>query len=175
MENTGQGAKGATAVEEQAKREPTDLERIRDQRAAAQAAADEEGFLSKDAILTMKDQRVEVVEIPEWPHPTTGKPGRVRVRNLTGAERDEFEARMVTQRGDNVQVNVRNVRARLVALTCVGPEGRPLFSEPEVAALQVKNAAALDRIYEVAARLSRITRKDVEELAGNSGDGLSAV
>jgi hypothetical protein len=43
----------------------------------------------------------------------------------------------------------------------------------DINTLGQKSAAALDRVYEVAARLSKISKEDVDELAKNSGKGRS--
>ena len=40
-----------------------------------------------------------------------------------------------------------------------------MFTDADVVALGAKSAAALDRIYDVATRLSGITDEDVEEIA----------
>jgi hypothetical protein len=125
-------------------------------------------LLSREDILGVTDMRYENVHVPEWG-------GAVRVRGLRAAERDEYEASMVQQRGKDVNVNIKNIRARLVTLTCVNDKGERLFTEADVALLGQKSAAALERVYEVAARLSTIDESAVEALAGNSAsDRLGA-
>ena len=109
----------------------------------------------------------ELVEVPEWG-------GAVYVRALTGAERDQFEASIVEQRGRDVRMNMRNIRAKLVALTVVDEDGQRIFTDDDVAALGGKSAAALDRLFAVAQRLSGLSMEDVEELAKNSESGQSA-
>jgi hypothetical protein len=117
-------------------------------------------FLTRDAILKAHDLPTEVVEIPEWN-------GSVIVRGLTGTERDAFEQSIVEQRGKNTRMNLRNIRAKLVALTVVDEEGNRVFSDEDAEALGKKSAAALDRIFAIAQRLSGLRPEDVEELAGN--------
>lgn len=124
-------------------------------------------LLSRDAILAADDLTWEDVEVPEWPD-SDGKPGTVRVKALTGAERDAYESSMRQQRGREFVPNLVNVRARLVVRCVTGEDGRPLFSDRDVVALGAKSGAALDRIFEVAARLSRMSEEDMEELAKNS-------
>ena len=117
-------------------------------------------FLTRDAILKAHDLPTEDVEVPEWG-------GVVRVRGLTGAERDAFEQSIVEQRGKNTRMNLRNIRAKLVALTVVDEEGNRVFSDEDAEALGKKSAAALDRVFAAAQRLSGLRPEDVEELAGN--------
>lgn len=118
-------------------------------------------YLTRDAILGARDLPTEDVEVPEWG-------GTVRVRGLTGTERDAFEQSIARRKGKNVELNLRNVRAKLVALSVVDEQGNRIFSEADVDALGQKSAAALDRIFRVAQRLSGLTDEDVEELTGNS-------
>lgn len=122
--------------------------------------------LTREAILGVDDLQVEVVEVPEWG-------GSVRVRGLTGAERDAFEASIIDQRGKKSRVILRNIRAKLVVLSVVDGENESLFNEGDVKALGSKSASALQRVFNVAQRLSGISDEDVEELAGNLGDGQS--
>lgn len=120
-------------------------------------------LLNRDAILSAEDLEKELVHVPEWG-------GHVYVRALTGAERDAFEASMVDQRGRDRKMNLKNLRARLCALTICDEEGNRLFSDADVEALGRKSAAALTRVFAVAQRLSGLTQDDVDELAGNSGE-----
>jgi len=117
-------------------------------------------LLTREAILQADDLPRELVEVPEWG-------GALYVRALTGAERDAFEQSIVETRGKNTRMNLRNIRARLVALTVIDEDGNRLFSDDDVEALGRKSAAALNRVFEVAQRLSGLRPEDVEELAGN--------
>ena len=119
------------------------------------------GYLSRDAILQADDIQVEDVEIPEWG-------GMVRVRGMTGAQRDAFEASIVEQRGRKSRVNLKNLRARLVSLSIVDGEGNLIFSSADVQALGRKSAAGLQRVFNAAQRLSGLSDEDIEELTGNS-------
>ena len=118
-------------------------------------------FLGRDAILAIDDLPKEEVYVPEWKT-------WICVRALTGAERDAFESSVVEQRGKSTKMNLRNIRAKLVALTAVDEEGKRLFTDDDAALLGKKSAAALDRVFDVAQRLSGLRQEDVEELAGNS-------
>lgn len=120
-------------------------------------------YLSRDEILGAPDIQREDVAVPEWG-------GKVCVQGMTGAQRDAFEAEIVQGRGKDRRANLENVRAKLVARCVVDPEtGFPLFSDEDVQALGRKSARALARVYDVAARLSGVSDRDAEELAGNFG------
>lgn len=123
-------------------------------------------LLTKEQILKAQDTETRDVEVPEWG-------GVVRVKAMTGEERDRFEASIVTTRGKNVQRNLVNIRAKLVANTAVDEANKLLFSFEDVTALGQKSAKALDRVYSAAAELSGISDADVEEMAKNSEPGQS--
>jgi hypothetical protein len=116
-------------------------------------------LLTKAAILASQDLKHENIDIPEWG-------GVVRLRTMTGAERDAFEARSIQTHGDKREVDMSNFRARLVAQTLVDENGALLFNENEITALGGKSAAALDRCFEAAQRLNGIGRT-AEALAKN--------
>lgn len=117
-------------------------------------------LLTRGEILAALDLPTEDVEVPEWG-------GCVRVRGMTGAERDRFEASVVEMRGKSARVDMVNLRAKLAATCMVGEDGQRLFAEQDVEALGAKSAAALSRVFEAAQRLSGLTGADVEELAKN--------
>lgn len=117
--------------------------------------------LSREAILSAEDLGRELVAVPEWG-------GEVYVRVLPGAERDQFEIDSLDSAGPDARFNRHNVRARLAARCVVGEDGRRLFADADVEALGDKSGAALDRIFDVAMRLNRMRRQDVEELVKNS-------
>lgn len=114
-------------------------------------------LLSKEAIFAQRDIKYEDVEVPEWG-------GAVRLRSLTGEERDDYEASMVRQVGNKAKANLRNMRAKLVALSAVNEDGSPLFDPADLMRLGQRNSAALDRLFEACQRLSGLSEDDVKEL-----------
>lgn len=119
-------------------------------------------YLSADQILGADDLKYEDVPVPEWG-------GTVRVRELPGTERDKFEAQFVGKDGASVRAEgLEGFRARLAASTIVDEHGKQLFrSAAETKRLGEKSASALQRVCDVATRLSAMSETDVKELAGN--------
>jgi hypothetical protein len=104
--------------------------------------------LSRDDILKAADNEPEEVTVPEWN-------GSVLVRGMTGRERDAFEVSLMTQgRNGRREVNTANVRAKLVVRCVVDDDGNRVFTDADIAELGDHSAAAVDRVYAVAARLS---------------------
>ena len=123
-------------------------------------------LLTRDGILQANDLPFEDVDVPEWG-------GTVRVRTLTGKERDSFEESISQVRGKKTELRLANIRAKLAARSIVDEDGNRLFSDDDISALGKKSAAALDRVFAAARRLSGFTDEDMEELAGNSDSGQS--
>ena len=132
-------------------------------------------LLNRDAILKSNDIETEEVYIKEWG-------GTVLVKALTGKERDQFErdSMVFNQVQGKTKAEMKdNIRARLVAITVVDEKHSPLFKKADIEALGGKSAKAINKIYNVASKLSGITEDDVDELVKNSeetqeGDSTSA-
>lgn len=119
--------------------------------------------LSKSDILNANKLPKEVVSVPEWG-------GTVTVKTLTGRERDAFEQDMVEQTKGSAKVRMVNIRAKLCARAMIGDDGNRLFSDKEVDKLGDLNCVPLDRVYEVASRLNKLSEEDIDELVEKSDE-----
>ena len=118
-------------------------------------------YLKREQILSFDDLKTEEVDVPEWG-------GTVVIKMMSGKERDAFEASIVEMKGSKQSYKFENIRAKLVQKTVIDPETKALmFTVGDIEALGNKSAAALDRVFSVAQKLSKITSEDVEELAKN--------
>lgn len=117
--------------------------------------------LSRDQILEAKDLETREVEVPEWG-------GTVLVRALSGTDRDAYEASLVQMRGNKSVPQLGNIRAKLVARAIVDEDGNRLFTDADIKVLGQKSAAALSRVFTVAAEMSGLNDADIEEIEGNS-------
>ena len=126
-------------------------------------------FLTRDTILGVDDRKVEEVSVPEWG-------GSVRVRGMTGVEREQFEdlhneevpagSRAARRAGQTVTKFARkNVRARLVAWCAIDEKEQRIFSDADLDLISGKNAAAMERIVKVAMKLSGMDEDDLDDLA----------
>lgn len=116
--------------------------------------------LSKEQILKADDRKTKTVPVPEWG-------GDVIVKTLGGEERDSMEAEIVQTNGASTSRNLVNFRSRLLVRAIVDEQGNRLFTDAEIADLAKKSGAVLDRLYDAAIDLNKISAKDVEELAKN--------
>lgn len=133
--------------------------------------------LSRDQILATKGRlKRETVHVPEW---ATDGEDTVIVQELTGEARDEFEASLRMERPVGIPEpgktpktvtvpDLANTRAKLVARAVVDADGNALFTPADVFALGQLSAAALQRVFDAASRLSGMGDTSVEDAKGNS-------
>lgn len=118
-------------------------------------------ILTADAILQADDLKRKTVNVPEWG-------GDVVVRELTGTERDSYEAQQTVRKGDRVEPNPIGFRARLVVRALVDENGNRLFKDTDAPKLSEKNGAVLDRLWDEIALLSGLVATAVEDAEKNS-------
>jgi len=123
--------------------------------------------LTKEMILGCTDLPVEDVEIPEWG-------GRVRVRGLDCAKRDEYVG-LLSRAKKGETWDLSGLKPKLVQLCVVNGDGGLLFAVEDLAAIGAKSAAAIDRIWDVAMRLSGLSdeKAALKSAEGNSEAGAS--
>ncbi|MDR1270624.1 MAG: hypothetical protein LBK82_13970 [Planctomycetaceae bacterium] len=120
-----------------------------------------------------KSERFEMVEVDvtEWGEidTETGKPKKssVFVRELSGREKDAFEAGLVSIKGQKQKVNLDDVRARMAVLVCCDENRNPIFRPEDVQWLTKKSSRPLTRIYNAAKKLNDLSEEDEEELLKN--------
>lgn len=121
-------------------------------------------MLSRDEILAADDLPTEVVSVEEWG-------GKVIVRGLTARERDAYDESVLDMRGNKAKVKMENIRAELVARCVVDEEGKRVFSDADAKALGKKSAVVVNRLWDVARRLSGMTEEAVEEAEETFAEG----
>jgi len=123
-------------------------------------------LLTRDAILAAVDIQSEDVPVPEWG-------GTVRIRGLSGTERDQYEAWIIQGKGKNRDVNLRQSRAKLVMMCAVDADGKRLFDEADIIRLGAKSALAMQRVFDKAAALSGLDEDTLEQIQDNLGNAPS--
>lgn len=120
------------------------------------------GFLNRDQILEADDREYDTVPCPEWG-------GDVRLRSITGTQRDAYEQSLINGNGADRKMNLRNARVKLIVLSAVDETGRPLFNSDDVNQLGRKNAAPIDRLFDAARKLAGMSEQDVDKLSEDFG------
>jgi len=104
-------------------------------------------LLTRDQILSKNELPREIVPVPEWG-------GSVCVQGLTAERRDLLEIEISEAGKEKGQMRLKNFRSRILALTVVDENGIQVFGDTDVNALGETSAAAVERVFDVAVRLS---------------------
>jgi hypothetical protein len=113
----------------------------------------------RSRILGASDLRKERVSIPEWDV-------TLEVRGLTGTQRARLMQNGFDGRGQAV---FDRLYPELVIASTFDPEsGEPVFAEGDRDALNAKSGAALERLAQVAMRVSGLTADATEQAEKNS-------
>ena len=116
-------------------------------------------------ILAMQDVKSEIVEIPQW------EGVKLEVRSMTGLERADMLERYMDNDGN---MNIRDLYPSMIIACTFDPEtGEPVFSGEQADALNAKNAAALEKVAQVAMRLSGMNEVAQEAMGKDSSEGAS--
>lgn len=114
-------------------------------------------LLDKSAIFAAIDAKTEDVEVPEWG-------GSVRVKAMTGEERDEWLAMVKDKEGKPIE---QKSMAKLVMMSVVDEGNKRIFGHGDLDMLNKKSAAILDRIGKVALKLAQLDEQDIEIASKN--------
>ena len=115
-------------------------------------------YLTKEQILGADDIKTIDVEVPGWG-------GTVRIAEMNGNARDAYEMSLYNQQQKNL--SMQSMRAKMVAYSIVGDDGKLMFSPKDIVDLGQKCAKSLDIVYEAAAKLNAMGNAEIEEAAKN--------
>jgi hypothetical protein len=120
-------------------------------------------MLNKKQILECSDIESEVVKVPEWD-------GQVMVYGLTNGEKDDFENSLVSKDAQTGKrsIDMKYASARLCSMCIRDEDGNNVFDQSDVIALSKKSGRAVQRIYDVAEKLSGLGDGAVKEMVKNS-------
>lgn len=121
--------------------------------------------LSKHDILNADDKAVHWVDVPEWG-------GQVGLREMTGAERDQFER--VADDYSKGKPSGANLASHLLCLTLCDESGDRLFTAEDVEALAAKNGNIIYRLSMKAAEISSIDDNALTEASDELKNGRAS-
>ena len=133
---------------------------------------DNPSFATAAGILSADDLKFDTVEVPDW--------GMVRIRELTGAERELYDKTIATYkprgRKVDIEVHAHRMRVYLVWLTMVDENGDRLFeTNAQRAELAKHSAQAIEVVYDCSARLSGLLADDEEDGEGEQGESEASL
>lgn len=130
--------------------------------------------MNRDEFLAFQDLVIEKVHIKEMN-------ADFFVRSLNAGEkaRWEFEPISVNNNGKGSSMQLTKdrlvtARERLVEVATCNEDGSRYFKDGDAGAIGRKNANVVSTLYDVAARLSGITKEDLEEVVKNSEGAQAA-
>jgi len=104
---------------------------------------------------------MSILHIPE-----VGK--KFYIRSLTGLEVDAYRSSIMVGKGQNVTVNQRGMRAKLVVLALGKPDGTRMLTDKDISVVQTWPSAILERIFDRARKFNGLTDEDTDDDKGNS-------
>lgn len=120
-------------------------------------------YLSRDDILNANDIQIEELPVPEWG-------GTICVKTLTGAERDMLEGELVEMgaNGKPKGMKLEHIRSTVAWLGICDDQGNRLFTDKkDIARLDKKSAAALDRVVSRIQAMSAMSPADIDALVND--------
>ncbi len=121
-------------------------------------------LLGREQILHAQDVLTEEVDVPEWG-------GKVKVKMMTGTERDSFEQSIMKTDGKDIVRDMANMRAKLLVRTICDDAGKRIFTDKDIDLIGGKAAASLEKVFEAAQRLNKLSNADTENMEKNSEGG----
>lgn len=132
--------------------------------------------MDREDFLNFNDLVIEPVHIKEMKV-------TLHVRSLFANEKAKWEFEPILVNNNAKQGNsaitltkdrMVTARERLVELATCNPDGSRYFKEGDASRIGQKNASVVSTLYDAAARLSGITKEDLEEIVKNSEPSPSA-
>lgn len=114
-------------------------------------------LLTRAAILSADDLKTVDVPVPEWG-------GEVRIRSLTGTQREVFGRSLLDAAG---KPTGEGYNLKLVAVSVVQEDGTQAFTLDDVQILGTKSDAALDRVVDAIETLNKMKAGAIEDAKGN--------
>lgn len=113
-------------------------------------------MLTKDDILSAKDRKTTVMNVPEWG-------GDITLSSLSSQDRDRYEEALTSEKVDRFD----NIVAQFVAKSIVDDKGVRVFAEKDIAELGLRSGVVMLRVFLEARKLNDLTEEDVKEVAKN--------
>lgn len=98
--------------------------------------------------------------------PEVGK--KFYIRSLTGLEVDAYRSSIMVGKGQNITVNQRGMRAKLIVLALGNPDGSRMLTDGQTKDVQQWPSSILERIFDRARKFNGLTDEDTDDDKGNS-------
>lgn len=121
---------------------------------------------TRDKIAAARRYSAETVDVPEWDT-------QIEVRTLALGVRNEMMEKVMDEDGE---ADLKSLYPEMLIASCYDVEtGEPVFAEDDAAFINDLDAAAVDKVAEVALKKSGMKEKAEEEAAGKSSETATSV
>ena len=114
---------------------------------------------TRDQLLGLVQRRYRTIELAGL---------RFRIRNLTDAEKSDFEASVLNSEAKYSLGRIRQQRRRLICLCLVDDRNEPLMRPEDSEQLRAIDGAITSRLYDACREHCGFEEGDLEELVKNS-------
>lgn len=90
------------------------------------------------------------------------------IRSLTGLEVDAYRSAITVGKGQNITVNQRGMRAKLIVLALGNADGSRMLTDKDISVVQTWPSSVLERIFDRARKFNGLTDEDTDDEKGNS-------
>lgn len=113
----------------------------------------------RDKIKAASDVESEVVDVPQWDV-------KIEVRNMTGLSRARLLKKATNEDGD---IDLESMYPAILVASCYDPdEGTAVFEAEDSSWINDKSAGPIERLAQVALRLSGLDKDSIEAGKGGS-------
>lgn len=114
-------------------------------------------LISRETLLGALECPEETVDIPALG-------GAVKVRGLSGVDLDSYHQAITVGKGNKRDVNMKNLRTKLVVRCVVDGNGRRLLTDDDADALSQIRGDVIGKLFTVAQKLSGLSDEEIDEL-----------
>ena len=108
-------------------------------------------------ILALDDRPIDKIKVPEW------NDAIIYIRTMGATERAKHETTLIDSKDAPLDEKMVRVKVGLVVLCACDKDGNRLFTDDQYDAVKVKNADAIDRIYDAINRTNLVAQSEVDE------------
>lgn len=133
-------------------------------------------MLTKEKIKAKQDRKREWVATPDWADegatPEEVAACGVWIGSMSAGARDSYETELLERSSeDGERIDLVGIKTVLVIRTAENEDGSRMFDDDDYSWLVSKSCIPIRDLYEVASRLNKVTKQDVDELTKNSDAG----
>jgi hypothetical protein len=130
------------------------------------APVSSEDLLLEAEVGTLEDLKSLSLKVNELFIPEIGKKFYIRI--MDGAEVDRYRTSILIGKGQNLTVNQRGMRAKLILLALGNPDGTRMLTDRDGEMVQAWPSIVVERMFDRARKVNGLIETDTDDEKGNS-------